>query len=340
MCVTFMFLVGLALNVGAQSIDSDNANAENAVTKLMTFRIGTGGSAGTYLPIGTLIAKAISSNSQLHRDADFYQPHLIALAQRSTGSVTNVTDVSDGLLEAGFAQADVVYWAYHGTGPFKNEAPRENLRGLATLYLESVHLIVRNEADINSITDLVGMRVSLDEQGSGTRLDMLAILNAFQVPIDKLIAVYLKPQDAIDRLRQDDLDAILLIAGYPVKAVSTLVADGKARVIPITGQPIENIVNNYPYLSIDSIPSNTYDNIDAIPTLGVAAQLIINKDVSDSLAYNITSMLWSTPTLQLLRMGHPKGNELQLESALTGMDVPLHNGAARFYREQGLLGEF
>ena len=303
------------------------------------FRIGTGGSGGTYLPIGSLIAKAISGTNEHNRDKAFYEPQLIALAQRSTGSVGNVEDINDGLLEAGLAQADVTHWAYNGTGPFENETPHKNLRGLATLYLESVHLIVRNDSQINDIHDLVGKRVSLDEKGSGTRLDMLSILDAYDLTIDSIKAFYLKTSDAIDRLRSDELDAIFLVAGYPVKVVSELVADDKARVVPITGPPIEVIANDYPFFSVDTIPADTYKNEEAIVTIGVPAQMIINSQVNDELAYNITSMLWNANTLKMLRMGHPKGNDVKLSSALTGMDLPLHPGAERFYREQGLLDE-
>lgn len=311
----------------------------NAADDPITFRIGTGGSGGTYLPIGSLIAKAISGTNELNHGKTFYEPQLIALAQRSTGSVSNVEDINSGLLEAGLAQADVVHWAYNGTGPFENEVPQENLRGLATLYLESVHLIVRDDAQINDIHDLVGKRVSLDEKGSGTRLDMLSILDAYDLTIDSIKAFYLKTSDAIDRLRTNELDAIFLVAGYPVNVVSELVAEGKARVVPIIGPPVEVISNDYPFFSIDSIPANTYKNKEAIATLGVPAQMIINSQVNDELAYNITSMLWNPNTLKMLRMGHPKGNDVQLSSALTGMDLPLHPGAERYYREQGLLDD-
>jgi len=322
-----MSLIGVMVLVSAASAEPK------------AFRIGTGGSGGTYLPIGSLIAEAISGTSDYHRDYSFYEPELVAVAQRSTGSASNVTDVSEGLLEAGLAQADVVHWAYTGTGPFDAENPRDNLRGLATLYLESVHLIVRNKANINNISDLVGQRVSLDEIGSGTRLDILPILDAFQVSADSFNAVYLKPSDAIDRIRKDELDAFFIVAGYPVSAVSKLVDDGQARVIPISGPPIDNFSNNSPYFSTDIIPANTYQNEQAIKTLGVPAQLIINSEIGDELAYNITSMLWSSQTLNLLRAGHPKGNDVALESALVGMELPLHPGAERFYREAGLFDE-
>lgn len=300
-------------------------------------RIGTGGSAGTYLPIGTLIANSITGPNNFHKSKSYFEPDLIAIAQRAAGSGSNVEDISQGLLEGGLAQADVVHWAFNGSGPFKGKPPRKNLRGIATLYLESVHLIARNGADISSIQDLEGKLVSLDEQGSGTRLDALTIMEANGLSTNSFNAVYLKTADAIDRLRRDELDAFFIIAGYPVNAVSKLIAEGRAQVVPISGPLVDALVADYPYFSNESIPENTYQNPDTIQTIGVPAQLITSSRMDEQLIYNITSMLWSETTLNLLSLDHSKGKDVQLETALIGMDVPLHPGAKRFYQEQGML---
>ncbi|MCL4140854.1 UNVERIFIED_CONTAM: hypothetical protein GTU68_016561, partial [Idotea baltica] len=302
-------------------------------------RIGTGGSAGTYYPIGSLIANAISDPNGLHAGASYNEPELIAIAQRATGSASNVTDVNQGLLEGGLAQADIAHWAFNAKGPFESEQASINIRGIATLYLESVHLVVRSGANINSIRDLKDKRVSLDEQGSGTRLDVLTILEAYGLTPATFKPAYLKTTDAIDRLRKDELDAFFIIAGYPVKAVSELMANGDAKLVPIEGPVIDGIVERFAYFSKDNIPANTYKNTNNISTIGVPAQLIINSDIDNDTAYNITSMLWSPATLILMRTGHPKGHEMRLDSALAGMGIPLHPGAERFYREQGMLND-
>lgn len=302
-------------------------------------RIGTAGTGGTYFPIGTLIAKAISGPGGIHQHEPFYESELFAIAQRATGSESNVADIDGDLLEGGLAQADVVHWAFNASGPYKNERARDNLRGLATLYHESVHLIARTDANIDSIQDLKGKRVSLDEQGSGTKLDVLPILAAYGMSTESLKAVYLKPADAMDRLSKDELDAFFIIAGYPVQAVSNLVGNGRAQIIPITGALIDSLIVEYPFFSKNTIPENTYKNTGNISTLSVPAQFIVNSNIEEELVYNITSMLWSDATKQLLSNGHPKGHEVSLKSALAGMNIPLHPGAARFYREHGMLNE-
>lgn len=326
-CVSNLLLICI---VATQSV---------AVAEPVVIRLGTGGSGGTYFPIGSLIARAISGPAGVHAHESFYESELFAITQRSTGSASNVLDISEGLLEAGLAQANVVHWAFNGSGPFENGPAYDSLRGLATLYMESVHLIARTDANITTIEDLKNKRVSLDEQGSGTQLDALHILAAYGLSTQSFDAVYLKPADAINRLRNNELDAFFIIAGYPVKAVSNLVDSGQATIVSITGEPLESLMEKYPFFSKNNIPENTYKNNGSIETLGVPAQLIVSSNIDEELVYNITSMLWSDATKKLLDSGHPKGKEVRLESALAGMNIPLHPGAARFYKEQGIVNE-
>jgi len=304
-------------------------------------RIGTGGSTGTYLQIGSIIATALSTSPDPVNasNTDHKTINILAVAQRSTGSEGNVNDMHNGLLEAALVQADVVYRAFNDTKSGSTDIARSNLRGIASLYLESVHLVVRNGSGIRGIEDLANKRVSLDEQGSGTRLGALSILTAYNLETASFKPVYLKTPDAIDRLLKDQLDAFFVVAGYPINAVSKLVADGDATVVPIAGQPADTLIETYPYFSIDKIPRGVYANSADVPTLGVPAQLIIQSDIDDHLAYEITKRLWSDESMSLLSNGHPKGRDVQLRSALVGMDVPLHPGAARYYRENDVLTE-
>lgn len=298
-------------------------------------RIGTGGSSGTYFPIGTLIADSLSQHIN-ESDIDHAESSLIILPQRSNGSVANVKDIGAGLLESGLAQADVVHWAFHGIGPFDQMDPMTNLRALATLYFESLHLVAHVDSGIESVADLVGLRVSVDEIGSGTELDVRPILDAFEISNDELKMVFLKPTDSIDRLRNRQLDAFFIVAGYPVSGVSELIEEGVAILVPITGSIIDSLLEEHPFLTIDTIPANAYSNSVAIPTLAVAAQWVISSDVDDELAFDITKQLWSDKTQKTLVQGHQKGKELSLSSALKGIGIPLHTGAQKFYEQTGL----
>src|SRR5881227_2812589 len=121
------------------------------------FRIGTGGTAGTYYPVGGMIANAVSQPGKI-----------VVTAQASNGSVANVNGIAGGAMESGFSQADVATWAQTGTGLFEGKPSVPGLRLIANLYPESVHVVVRKGSAIKSVADLKGKRVALDEPGSGT----------------------------------------------------------------------------------------------------------------------------------------------------------------------------
>jgi len=165
------------------------------------FRIGTGGTAGTYFPIGGLIANAISGSEGKG------VPGLVSTAVASNGSVANINAVQAGSSESGFTQSDVAYWAYTGTGLYEGKGKVEDLRLIATLYPETIHLVARKGANIKSVADLKGKRVSLDEPGSGTLVDARLVLTAFGLTEKDVHAEYLKPGPAGDRLRDGALDA-------------------------------------------------------------------------------------------------------------------------------------
>lgn len=300
------------------------------------FRIGTGGSAGTYLPIGSLIATSISDDFSGAAGLSSSNNELFALAQRSNGSVANVEDIENGLLEGALSQADVNHWAYFGTGPFSSVPPKTSLRAVASLYPESLHLVARIDSNIRSVRDLLGHRVSIDEDGSGTLFDVRPVLAAFGIDIDDINAVYLKPEDAIDRLRKNQLDAFFIVAGYPVSAISELVRENKAVVVPIEGLEVAKLLQEYPFFTKDVIPEGAYPRTSKIPTIAVAAQLIVSANIDAKLIYGITRKLWDPQTLRHLGAGHPKGQAVRLESALIGVSIPLHIGALQFYQEMGL----
>ena len=146
------------------------------------FRIATGGTAGTYFPIGGLIANAISNppgSRACDEGGSCGVPGLVATAVASNGSVANVNGIAGGSLESGFSQSDVAFWAHTGTGIFADKGAVEKVRAIANLYPESIHLVARADAGIKSVADLKGKKVSLDEPGSGTLVDARLILEAY-----------------------------------------------------------------------------------------------------------------------------------------------------------------
>ncbi|AIB14653.1 immunogenic protein (plasmid) [Azospirillum baldaniorum] len=294
------------------------------------FRIGTGGTAGTYYPVGGLIANVISG-------ANGGVPALVATAVASNGSVANINAIKGGSSESGFSQSDVAYWAHTGTGLFEGKGKVEDLRVIATLYPETIHLVARKDANIKSVADLKGKRVSLDEPGSGTLVDSRIVLGAFGLTEKDVKAEYLKPGPAGDRLRDGALDAYFFVGGYPTGAISELATSSGISLVPITGPEIDKMLAQYQFFAKDTVPANTYKDVPETPTISVNAQWLTSAKQPDDLVYNIVKTLYNEKSRAALEAGHAKGKLVTLQTATNGLGIPLHPGAEKFYKEQGVL---
>lgn len=307
---------------------------------LTFFTIGTGGTAATYYPVGGVIANAISNppgSRPCDEGGSCGVEGLIASAVSSRGSVDNVNAITSGLRNSGFAQSDVAYWAYTGTGTMDGQAPAENLRAIAALFPEHIHLVVLADSDINSVADLAGKRVSLDEPGSGTYVDANLILEAYGLSSDTVTAEALKPDAASDALRNGQIDAFFFVGGYPTGAIVELASAVDIKLVPIDGDGAAGLTEEFGFFSVSDIPDGAYEGVAATTTVAVGAQWITSADEDEELIYNITAALWNDNTRTLLDVGHAKGSSINKETALDGIGIPLHPGAERFYREAGLL---
>ncbi|MGR0188165.1 TAXI family TRAP transporter solute-binding subunit [Azospirillum aestuarii] len=294
------------------------------------FRIGTGGTAGTYYPVGGLIANVISGTNG-------GVPGLVATAVASNGSVANINAINGGSSESGFSQSDVAYWAHTGTGLFEGKGKVEDLRVIATLYPETIHLVARKDANIKSVADLKGKRVSLDEPGSGTLVDSRIVLAAFGLTEKDVKAEYLKPGPAGDRLRDGALDAYFFVGGYPTGAISELATSSGISLVPITGPEIDKMLGQYQFFAKDTVPANTYKDVPETQTISVNAQWLTSAKQPDDLVYNIVKTLYNEKSRAALDAGHAKGKLVTLKNATSGLGIPLHPGAEKFYKEQGVL---
>jgi TRAP transporter TAXI family solute receptor len=304
------------------------------------FRIGTGGTAGTYYPVGGMIANAISNppgSRPCDQGGSCGVPGLVATAVASNASVANVNAINGGTMESGFTQSDVAYWAYTGTGIYEGKPKVEVLRVIANLFPESFHLVVRKGAGVKSLQDLKGKRVSLDEPGSGTLVDARLILAAHGMSEKDIKAEYLKPQQAADKLKDGTLDAFFSVTGYPQGAIAELAAVSGIELVPIEGAGAEKLISQYKFFGKDQIPANVYKGVAGVNTVSVNALWVTSSKQSDELVYQITKALWNDNTRKLLDAGHAKGKTIQLKTALDGVGIPVHAGAEKFYREKGVL---
>ena len=291
------------------------------------FRIGTGGTAGTYYPVGGMIANAVSQPGKI-----------VATAQATNGSVANVNGVAGGALESGFSQSDVATWAYTGTGVYEGKPKVTDLRMIANLYPESIHLVVKKGSGIKSVSDLKGKRVALDEPGSGTLVNARIVLAAYGVKESDIKPEYIKPNQAGDKLKDGALDAFFFVGGAPAGAIAELASSGTGiELVPLSGPQADALRKTNPYLAVDTIAAGTYKDVPAVQTMAMGAQWVTSAKADTETVYQITKALYGKAAQDTLAAGHAKGKFITKENAVKGVGIPFHPGAERFYKEAGLL---
>lgn len=310
---------------GAAALAALGCTGGQALAQAKFFRIGTGGTGGTYYPIGGLIANSITSAS------------INASAVATNGSVANVNGIVGGAMESGFSQADVNFWAYSGTGIYEGKPKVEELRAIANLYPESVHIVVRKGSNIATLADLKGKRVSLDEPGSGTLVNARAILGSAGITEKDIKPEYLKQQQCAEKLKDGSLDAYFQTTGFPQGTLTELATTNGFDLLALDGEVAAKLKAQYKFFADDAIPEGTYKGVKGIKTLAVGAQWVTSSKIDAGLVYEVTKGLWSDKTRAALDGGHAKGKAIVKTSALQGIGIPLHAGAEKFYKEAGLL---
>jgi hypothetical protein len=304
----------------------------------MTFwRIGTGGAGGTYFPIGGLISNAISSPPgarSCDKGGTCGVPGLVAIAVSTNASVANANAIHAGQLDAGLAGAQTVVQSYNGEGKFVGNK-KDNIRVIANLYPEDMHLVLAEGTSLNSLMDLNDMDIGVAAAGSGTQVSVRMILQHYGIEANEN---ELNLGQSTQRLADGQLDAFFYAGGTPFAALIQLGSTKGFSLYKFSADEIKTINQIIPYYVESNIPGGTYENITTdTPTVAVNGQFITSIDQPEELVYGVTKALWSKKTRGLLDKGHSKGKAIRLETALKGVLIPLHPGAERFYKEIGMI---
>ncbi|WP_261844383.1 TAXI family TRAP transporter solute-binding subunit [Aliamphritea ceti] len=305
------------------------------------FRIGSGSAGGSYFPIAGLIANAISNppgSRPCEKGGSCGVPGLVAIAQSSNASVANATGVQTGQMESGLAIAGIVDTAYNGTGKFAEKGRYEDIRVIANLFPEELHLVLPEGSSLKSIQDLKGKRVGIAQAGSGTQVAVLKMLKEFGIDRSNMDEAELNNSQSAEHMADGQLDAYFYVAGTPVAAIVQLASTKGMELYSFSDEELEILQKALPYYYAETIPAGTYEGVDYdVNSLAGGAQWMTSAKVSDELVYNITKALWNDSSKKLFSNGHPKAKMIQLDTALSGVTVPLHAGAEKFYREVGLI---
>jgi hypothetical protein len=318
-------LAATAATAGASVFAAGSVRAQERVF----FGIATGGTGGTYYPLGGMLAQLISNNVKIGNKK------LSATAETAGASVANARLLGRKDIESAFVAADILDAAYTGKAQFKDGALK-NLRALGALYPEQVQLVTLARSNIQGFKDLKGKSVSSGSPGSGQWQLLGDLLEAHGMSRKDIKEDLSSFAQSIDKIKDGNLTASLITAGAPTASVTDLASSHELRIVPLTGTEIETLRKKQPYYAQVQLPANTYKGQTApVSTLAVMAVWASHDGLSEELAYAVTKALYdNTETLGKV---HPKGKEITLQTALQSVSIPFHPGAAKYYREKGLM---
>jgi len=254
--------------------------------------------------------------------------------QSTKASVENLNLIQSGKGEIAFVLGDSVKYGWEGNAEAGFQSKLENLRGIAGIYPNYVHIVASKSSNIKSIADLKGKRVSVGAPKSGTELQARAILKASGMSYDDLGKVeYLPFGQSVELIKNRQIDATVQSAGLGVASIKDLANSVEVVIVEIPESIIEKL--GAPYVSA-TIPANTYQGVGQdTKTAGIVNFLITSQKVSDKTAYDMTKNLFEN--LPALVATHSAAKNININKALTGMPVPLHPGAEKYYKEKGIV---
>lgn len=298
------------------------ATALAAPVSAQDLSIATGGTGGTYYPYGGGLAELIGN----HVDG------ASATAEVTGASVENMALISRGDSDLAIALADTVVDAYEGNGQFEGRAV--NARALGSIYPNAIQIVTLADSEIESLSDLEGMRVSVGAPGSGTEVNARRILEANGITYEDIEAERLNFNETADALRDGDIDAGFWSVGPPTSSIMNLAATRDIRLVPLSDEEVQAGIDQHGTFAPYTLREGIYEGVAApVPTIAVPNVLVVHADMDADLAYEITMNMFER--VDELIAVHPAANDTTVEFSLGATPIPMHPGALRYYEETG-----
>ncbi|MEM0899660.1 MAG: TAXI family TRAP transporter solute-binding subunit [Pseudomonadota bacterium] len=294
------------------------------------FSIGTGGVTGVYYPTGGAICRLVNQN---RRDHGFR-----CSVESTGGSIFNINTVRSGELEFGVAQSDWQYHAFNGTSRFEEAGAFEGLRAVFSVHPEPFTLIVPGDSEVDSFDDLKGLRVNVGNPGSGQRSTMEVVMGAYGIEMsDFAVATEFQGAEMAQALCNGQIDAMIYTVGHPAAAITEVSTTCSAKLVDVTGPEIDKLIEDNSYYRTATIPGGMYAGTDEdVTTFGVGATFITSADVSEDIVYTVAKGVFDN--FSDFTGLHPAFANLTEDAMIAdGLSAPLHDGAARYYRERGWI---
>ncbi len=284
--------------------------------------IATGGTAGTYFPLGGALSDVLNKNI----------PGCNASAQSTGASVANVNLLNQGKVDIAFIQNDISYYAANGTEMFAGKQVK-GLQGLATLYPETIQIVTLKKTGIDSIDDFKGKRVAVGAAGSGTEANARQIMEVYGITYDDVDEQYLSFGEAASALKDGNIDVAFVTAGHPTAAIQDISTQHDVVLVPVDADKADALIQKYPFYTKLNIDANTYNKqtVD-VPAVAVKCMLVVTDKMDDQTAYDVTKALYNN--LDRMKAAHAAADAISKETAKDGMSINVAPGADKFYAEK------
>lgn len=300
----------------ADGDDNGGGDTPSAISML------TGGTSGTYYPLGGEMAQIISEETGIQTDA-----------LSSNASADNVVDLQEGNAELAFVQTDVVAFAIDGVNAFDGN-PVDNVQAIGNLYPETVQIVTTQGSGIESVEDLAGKTVSVGAPGSGTYVNAEQILEIHDMTMDDIDEQHLDFGESTGGIQDGNIEAAFITSGTPTGAVEGLGATEDIKIVAFEQDRVDALIEEYPYYAEDIIEAETYAGQEEdILTVAVGAMVAVTDELSEDVVYDITKAIYENSDA----ISHSRGADISPEGGIEGIGIDFHPGAEKYFQETGVL---
>ena len=300
-----------------------SAEDSKAVEQSAVITMGTGDTTGSYYAFGNLLAAHMGDAAEMTVDV-----------VSTEGSVENITGVNNGIYQLGLAQADAMAYAWDGLFAFAKDGEMKNFRAIGGLYEEALQIVTLDES-IQSVSDLKGKTVSIGAENSGVAINAMNVLDVYGLRTGEDIeTVHLSFTDSITAMKNGEVDAVFIVSGAPTVVVEDLIATEEVHLVNIDAEKVAELQQLYPYYNKYVILSGTYAGLDRdVTTVSIQATMIVSADMAEEDVYNLTAGIYDN--VENVSVIMARAIDMSVENATTGITVPFHTGAAKYFAENG-----
>lgn len=291
----------------------------------MELSFATGGTSGTYYPLGGAIANVW--NEKIDGVNVTIQP--------AGASVENINRVASGEVDLVLAMNNIADNAFNGEGKSFGGKAIKNFKAIGVVYPEVIHCITLKDSGINSIADLKGKAVNPGPPGSGTFATAMPILESYGITPKDFTPKPGSFSDAVAGLKDGNIDAAFAVVSFPSSAVLEIATTNPVKILEIKGDEFKKLQEKVPFAAPFTVAGGEYNGQDTdAMTVTLQAVLYVKEDASEDLVYNLTKQMYENT--EEIAKGHARGKQISIDNAIAGVTTPIHPGAMKYYKEVGI----